>query len=116
MIPIQYCECTADVLNIANHGCREKHHTGRVQSTGGGGVWYNSISGPYRWLLDCYTLYLHGTQRYNSSYKDASGAGMDWVVEYVFQDLLDWNNWFMDARTLSTGINKTASYESVMTS
>ena len=29
--------------------------------------------------------------------------GLDWLVELVYQDLLDWSNWFMRARTLPTG-------------
>ena len=32
------------------------------------------------------TLY----DKYNASYSDAGGPGLDWVVELVFQDLLDW--------------------------
>ena len=34
--------------------------------------------------------------------------GLDWMVEYVFQDLLDWNNWFITARTLPIGVNQTS--------
>ena len=38
--------------------------------------------------------------KYSASYTDGSGAGLDWLVELHFQDLLDWFNWFMAARVL----------------
>ena len=42
-------------------------------------------------------LTLH--KKYNATFVDSYGSGLDWLVELLFQDLLDWSNWFMQART-----------------
>ena len=49
--------------------------------------------------------------KYSASYADGSGAGLDWLVELHFQDLLDWFNWFMAARVLPIAkVRKTPSW------